>query len=114
MSNSEGQVKKVFNNLFSSGLKSDALFILLQSYEGVERERVQLAILKLSAGDSGKPRHNIDAAKVDYRDVLAWAEYPEQMQTCVSGFNSAPEVIEGIMKRDKDQYQGWLTEQGVS
>ncbi len=40
-----------------------------------ERERVQLAILKLSGGDIEKLRHDLDVARQDYRDVLYWAEY---------------------------------------
>ncbi len=47
----------------------------VKSYER-ERERVQLAILKLSEGDAGKLLHYLDVAKKDYRDVLYWAEYP--------------------------------------
>ena len=43
-----------------------------------ERERVQLAILKLSGGDIEKLRHGLDVARRDYRDVLYWAEYPDR------------------------------------
>ena len=43
-----------------------------------ERERVQLAILKLSEDNEEKLRQHIDVAKRDYRDVLFWAEYPEE------------------------------------
>ena len=55
---------------------------LLDSY-GVEpyereRERVQVAILKLSAGSEEKVREYLAVAKRDYRDVLFWAEYPEE------------------------------------
>ena len=54
---------------------------LLDSY-GVEpyereRERVQLDIVKLSAGSEAKVREYVAVAKRDYRDVLFWAEYPE-------------------------------------
>jgi hypothetical protein len=49
----------------------------VESYER-ERERVQLAILKLSAGNEEKLREFIAVAKRDYRDVLFWAEYPEE------------------------------------
>ena len=40
-----------------------------------ERERVQLAILKLSKGDLDQLWYYLDRAKQDYRDVLYWAEY---------------------------------------
>ena len=49
----------------------------VESYER-ERERVQLAILKLSAGKEEKVREYVAVAKRDYRDVLFWAEYPEE------------------------------------
>jgi hypothetical protein len=39
-----------------------------------ERERVQLAIVQLSAGSEEKLLELVRAAKVDYRDVLAWQE----------------------------------------
>ena len=55
---------------------------LLDSY-GVEwyereRERVQLAILKLSEGSEEKLHEFVAVAKRDHRDVLLWAEYPEE------------------------------------
>ena len=43
-----------------------------------ERERVQLDILKLSVGSEEKVREHVAVAKRDYRDVLFWAEYPEE------------------------------------
>jgi hypothetical protein len=43
-----------------------------------ERERVQLAILQLSEGKEEKLRQYVGVAKRDYRDVLFWAEYPEE------------------------------------
>src|SRR5213080_4151662 len=49
----------------------------VESYER-ERERVQLAILKLSEGNEEKVREFVAVAKRDYRDVLFWAEYPEE------------------------------------
>ena len=55
---------------------------LLDSY-GVEpyeqeRERVQLAILKLSGGSEEKLREFVAVAKRDSRDVLFWAENPDE------------------------------------
>jgi hypothetical protein len=49
----------------------------VKSYER-ERERVQLDILKLSVGSEKKVREYVAVAKRDYRDVLFWAEYPEE------------------------------------
>ncbi|MBI5623751.1 MAG: hypothetical protein HY924_08240 [Elusimicrobia bacterium] len=47
-----------------------------ESYE-LERERVQLAILKLSMGNEDKLREHVAVAKTDYRDILLWADEPE-------------------------------------
>ena len=43
-----------------------------------ERERVQLAILKLSEGNEEKLREFVAVAKRDYRDVLFWTENPDE------------------------------------
>jgi hypothetical protein len=50
----------------------------LESFDGNERIRVQLAILALSGGDLEHLRDMVRAAQLDYRDVLYWAEYPEE------------------------------------
>lgn len=39
-----------------------------------ERERVQLAIVELSAGSEDKLRELVQTAKSDYRDILAWQQ----------------------------------------
>jgi len=62
---------------------------LLDSY-GVdpherERERVQLDLVKLSAGSEAKMREYVAVAKRDYRDVLFWAEYPEESRLDTPG-----------------------------
>ena len=49
----------------------------VESYER-ERERVQVAILKLGAGSEARVREYVAVAKRDYRNVLFWAEYPEE------------------------------------
>jgi hypothetical protein len=101
---SKSKVVVKFHLLFGSRPDSDELMKLLNRYgsrEGDrERERVQLAILKLSEGDPEKLRSNIEAALIDYRDVLAWAEYPEQMRTGKTAFNSPDEEYEEILKQD--------------
>jgi hypothetical protein len=57
-----------------------------------ERERVQLAILKLSEGNEEKLREFVAVAKRDYRDVLFWAENPEEARL------DTPEKKERIKK----------------
>jgi hypothetical protein len=58
------------------------VLVLLDTY-GVEshereRERVQLAILKLSGANEEKLREFVAVAKCDYRDVLFWADNPKE------------------------------------
>jgi hypothetical protein len=38
-----------------------------------ERDRVHLAIIKLSGGDTAKLPHILDRAASDWRDVLVWS-----------------------------------------
>ena len=63
----------------------------VESYER-ERERVQLAILKLSEGNEEKLREFVAVAKRDYRDVLFWADNPEEAKL------DTPEKRERIRK----------------
>jgi hypothetical protein len=51
------------------------VFTLLAGYRVNERERVQLAMLALAFGDAVELRAMVEAAQMDYRDVLLWAEY---------------------------------------
>ena len=63
----------------------------VESYEQ-ERERVQLDILKLSAGSEEKVSVFVAVAKRDYRDVLFWADNPEEAKL------DTPEKRERIKK----------------
>ncbi|MFO0848923.1 MAG: hypothetical protein U0871_10285 [Gemmataceae bacterium] len=67
--------------------------------------RVHLAILKLSGGDPAKVAEFIAAAKQDYRDVLAWAEYPRY--SARGGFEEESEEQQAI-NDDWAEYKGWL------
>jgi hypothetical protein len=92
----------------------------VESYEK-GRARVQLAILKVfqegtTGQESGEQklerlRGLVRAAKCDYRDVLAWAEYPEQIKM---GFiemkKLTPQEGKALRKRDREQYLRWLNE----
>ncbi len=81
------------------------------SYEQ-EADRVRLAILKLSEGNLEQALAMVAAAKRDYRDVLMWAEYPEQSRaTWAVGKNLTKQQgnqLEQIRRRDRKQYRAWL------
>ena len=81
MPHSRDEVVAVVQRAFPESAHAGVLELLdsygVESYER-ERERVQLAILKLSEGNEEKLREFIAVAKRDYRDVLFWAEYPEE------------------------------------
>jgi len=66
----------------------------VESYER-ERERVQLAILKLSEGNEQKLCEFVAVAKRDYRDVLFWADNPEEAKL------DTPEVRAGLAFRER-------------
>ncbi|TFH35211.1 MAG: hypothetical protein E4G99_07810 [Anaerolineales bacterium] len=101
-------VQKVFNKLFGLHPDAEALREALLHSADKEPPRVHLAILKLSEGDPLKLLQYIEAARIDYRDVLAWAEYPAQMSSGATYYNTAVEVYEAILEADRQQYQSWL------
>jgi hypothetical protein len=48
---------------------------VLESYAGPEPDRVRRCVLHLANGDAGQVKELIEAATVDYRDVIYSAEY---------------------------------------
>jgi hypothetical protein len=74
-----------------------------------EAERVRLAVLKLSGPDLERVRTHVRAAKGDYRDVLAWAEYPAQIKA--NSWRLPEHERERLRVADLAQYAAWL-EQG--
>jgi hypothetical protein len=81
MPHSRDEVVAVVQKTFPESAHARILELLdtygVESYER-ERERVQLAILKLSEGNEEKLREFVAVAKRDYRDVLFWADNPEE------------------------------------
>jgi hypothetical protein len=69
--------------------KARSLLDLLDAYghepHHRERERVQLAIVKLSEGDEDKLRYFLAVATRDYRDVLFWCDHPEEAKIDTPG-----------------------------
>src|SRR5437867_1987575 len=95
MPHTRDEVVAVVQQIFPETSYSRVLELLgtygVESYER-ERERVQLAILKLSEGNEEKLREFVAIAKRDYRDVLFWAENPEEARL------DTPEKRERIKK----------------
>src|SRR2546423_3778209 len=59
----------------------DGVLAALGRYRGPETGRVQLAILVLANRDARRLEGLVAAANEDYRDLLYWAEYPEDSGT---------------------------------
>jgi hypothetical protein len=74
--------------MFPAASRSRILALLdtygMEPYER-ERERVQAAILALCAGGEDKLAEYVAVAKRDYRDVLFWAEYPDEAKVETKG-----------------------------
>jgi hypothetical protein len=101
-------VRSKIEQVFPEEAEAEVLRLLdlygVQPHEP-ERERVQLAILKLSDGDKEQLRLAVSDAKMDFRNVLAWAEYPEQMRGEASVDSGS---LRSIEQQDRQQYLDWL------
>jgi hypothetical protein len=74
-----------------------------------EKERVQLAVLKLAGGSREKLRYEIEGAKCDYRDVLGPAEYPGYTKKMFRIDRLSEAEKKRLVDADWKQYQDWLT-----
>ena len=88
-----------------------AILAILDAY-GIEKyeqgqARVQLAALKNANGNIDILRQQIETAKLDYRDVLSVAEYPEYMRLYDED-DIPPEEEKKIINSDWSQYCEWL------
>ena len=80
---------------------------VLDGYPGPERARVQLAVVKLCDEDGPDSlRRHVDTACLDYRDVLAWAEFPQQLRP--DWFSLSVTERAKVVKADRQQYVRWL------
>jgi hypothetical protein len=74
-----------------------------------DRDRVQLAALKLSNGDVHKLREFVKTAKSDFRDVVAPAEYPGFWKVGFVGVERmSPQQVTQLKEDDWDQYHSWF------
>jgi hypothetical protein len=104
MARSREDVKRIVRREFPAQ-NEDEILKLLDSYGTEsyhrERERVQLAVLKLAEGNIDDLLHYLSAAIVDYRDVLIWAEYARA--------NDYPASEKETHDRlDREEYQSWF------
>lgn len=106
-------VEALVRRLFGAAEQATAMG-LLERYgrEPHEREavRVRVAALKLCGGDLDRLEGAIDRARQDYRDVLAWAEYPEELTRPT--WRMGKDDVAGIRRRDLAQYRAWLEANG--
>jgi hypothetical protein len=105
-------VLRVIRRDFSSHVP-DEILRLLDEY-GTQsghsgKDRVHLAILKLSNGNIGRLRQSLEAAKTDFRDVICPAEYPKFWELgLVRASQLSREDVEQLKKDDWEQYEEWL------
>jgi hypothetical protein len=96
------KIRQVFPDSDAADIKRQ-----LDEYAGEDRLRVQLAIVKLTDEDKrDSPRHYLDAARKDPRDVLAWAEFPQR--TRPDWFTLSVTERAKVAKADRQQYARWL------
>ena len=73
-------------------------------------DRVHLAVLKLCEEDgASEPSGYVARAKQDSRDVIAWAEFPNQT---AFGPTDDPAKSADLRKRDDEQYRAWIAKMG--
>jgi len=104
-------IERKLNTLFP--LASDRLSataMLLQygnSASENEPERVRLAILKLAGSDLLELKRMVEGAKEDYRDIIAWAEYPRQIRMQIGNRKLNDIEKMKIEKEDLSEYDSW-------
>ena len=105
-----GLLKKVTIRLFPEREKRQLVTEILNRYGGAswqpEECRVRLAILKLAGTNPELIQYYTVQACRDYRDVIAMAEYPNQMANPYLMRND-PERAKDLVKEDLKQFKDW-------
>lgn len=87
--------------------RAAARALLLPVLDGPEGSRVAVACLKLCDGELGRLDGSVKVALTDYRDVLAWAEYPRQMRL---GATATQTAQASARREDLKEYSRWLND----
>jgi len=108
---SEDDVRRIAARYFGEAKLPQVLSVLdefgKQEWNEPANPRVRLAILKLADGDLEALSKHTAVAIQDFRDVLAWAEYPKWSKEI--GFDKVPRRVEQkAIKADWQQYCEWL------
>ena len=93
---------KVLARLFPDSEKRQKAEAIMSQYKANEVLRVKTAILKAAGADLEQVRKCTEAACLDFRDVLCWAEYPAQLTSEVGVTNPS------LIRQDRQQYQEWI------
>ena len=81
---------------------------LLRDPESNFSSRVLLAVLKLSKRDVDAVAAQLETARLDWRDVVAYAEYPAYMQATSGSTSLDPGRRSELIQADWAQYEAWL------
>jgi hypothetical protein len=102
-------VERIVKRDFPTSQQDNALAMLREYGGDAHREaaRVRLAVLKLASKDLKQLRHWVELAKLDYRDVLAPAEYPKYCRWG-SVDTASEEEQRKVIDSDWAQYARWL------
>jgi hypothetical protein len=108
-------MERKISSLWSSDLDRDRVREALASdvADSFESERVALAILKICDGDLEKVLSLVAEARLDYRDILMAAEYPEQGLAVIAAARPGATEddrwrSEEAQQRDREQFEEWL------
>ena len=83
----------------------DTAISILRTYNGPESKRVRKAVIKLALGSIDGLKYYTECANKDYRDVLYWAEYPDEAEQALKNILGGMTVNERLFHLDLfDQY----------
>jgi hypothetical protein len=103
----EADVDRIIARDFDSRAR-DRIRVLLAHPESPRSPRVVLAVLKLSNCTVGAVAANLETARTDWRDVVAYAEYPAYMKATSGSTRLSEDEREELIQADWEQYQSWL------
>ncbi len=104
---SEMDVERIVRRDFSAE-EFDEMISVLSGYNDREPNRVRLAILKIAKGRVDELRRQTERAKFDYRDVIAFAEYPGYIKIWSRINEISKEEKQKIIDQDWKHYETWL------